>query len=146
MLRSRCSRFDPYIALRVVPMTAPGNVTIATMPRRDTILDATSPNGCSYRHSLFSTDQSTTQKQLMDEAPAYRSLKASGEGRVEITFNSNPPPPSAHLVHLLLIHKAGRRLASKLLCLLDADRRERAGTSRQNSMLAKYLIFWREAR
>jgi hypothetical protein len=125
----------------------PGNATIATIPRWDAIFDTTCPDGCSYRCFLFSTDQSMTQKQLMEEASSYRSLKASGEGRVEMTFNSKLNPPSAHLVHLLLIHLLGRRLASKLLCWLNADRggRER-GLSDKHSNSAKYLIFWREAR
>ncbi len=42
--------------------------------------------------SLFSTDQSVTQKQLMEEASLYWSLKASEEGRVEIAFNSKLNP------------------------------------------------------
>ncbi len=42
--------------------------------------------------SLFSTDQSTTEKRSMEEASSYRSLEASGEERVEITFNSKSNP------------------------------------------------------
>jgi hypothetical protein len=79
----------------------PINATIATMQRGDTTLDATSAGGCSYGCYLFSTDQSTAQKQLMEEAPSYQLLKAlgEGEGRVKITFNSKINP----LVHILCI-------------------------------------------
>ncbi len=48
---------------------------------------------------LFSSDQWTTQKQLMEEASSYQLLKVLGEGRVEITFNSKPNP----LMHILRI-------------------------------------------
>ncbi len=62
-------------------------------------LDATSPNRWSYGQFLFSTDQLTKQKQLVEEASSYQLLKVLGEGRVEITFNSKPNP----CMHIFLI-------------------------------------------
>ena len=44
------------------------------------ILDAMRLDGCNYRLSLFSTNQPTTQKQLMEEASSFRSLKGVGRG------------------------------------------------------------------
>ena len=104
MLQSRCSHFDLLELSQTshfawsLTMT-PGNATIVTTPRRDTILDTTSPGGYSYQGSLFSTDQLMAQKHLMEEASSYLLLKALGEGRVEINFNSKPN----HLVHILCI-------------------------------------------
>ncbi len=67
---NRCSRFDlsewSQTSHLVWSLTAtPGNATIETMPRWDTILDVTSPDGCSYQRSLLSTDRLRMQKQLM---------------------------------------------------------------------------------
>jgi hypothetical protein len=58
----------------------------------------------------------------MEEASSHQLPKALGEGRVEITFNSKTNPP---VVRTPLIQVSGRRLASKLLRRLDADRGER---------------------
>ncbi len=115
--QSRCSHFnlsEPSQTLHLAwsPMKTSHSTTITTMLRQDTILGDKS--WCVHRHSLFSPDQSTMQTQFMEEASSYWSLKALGEGRVEITFNSKPNP-SARLAHLLVIHVLGRRLASKLL-------------------------------
>ncbi len=67
-LQSRCSHYDlsewsQTLHLVWYPTTTPDIITITTMPRRDTILDATRPSGCSYQRSLFSTDWSTMQNQ-----------------------------------------------------------------------------------
>ncbi len=57
----------------------------------------------------------------------------------------NPTPPCAHLVPFSPIHILWRRLASKLLCWLDADRGERESGDWQTKILnwAKYLKWWR---
>jgi hypothetical protein len=97
--------------------TTPGSATIVAMLRRDTILEATGPDRCNCRISLFSTDGLTMPEQLMEEASSNQSLKASGEGRVEYKKNQfQTQPPCAHLVHLHLIPVSVRRLALKLLC------------------------------
>jgi hypothetical protein len=102
--QSRCSHFDlleqSQTLHRVWSLTTiPSNATITTIPRGDSVLAATSADGCSYQRSCFSTDPSTMQKQLMEEAPSYQSLKALREGKVEITFNSKHNP----LMHILSI-------------------------------------------
>ncbi len=62
-------------------------------------------------------------------------------------FKFRTQSSSAHLVHLLLIHILGRRLALKLLCWSIADRgRREQGLAYKTSNLAQYLKFWREAR
>jgi hypothetical protein len=58
----------------------------------------------------------------MEEVSSSRSPKGSGEGRIELKLNSRPNCLCAHLVHSSLIRISERRMASKLLRCLDADR------------------------
>ena len=66
------------------------------------ILDATCLDGCSYRPSLFSTNQPTMRKQLMEEASSSRSLKGVGRGENRIKNTIPNPTPCAYLMHILL--------------------------------------------
>jgi hypothetical protein len=53
----------------------------------------------------------------------FRSLKGTGRGENRINNSvPNPTPPCAYLMHSSLIHVSWRRLASKFLRCLDADR------------------------
>ena len=74
------SERSPTLHLELCQMKIPGSATIETTPRLGEILDATRLDGCNYRLSLFSTNQPTTQKQLMEEASSFRSLKGVGRG------------------------------------------------------------------
>ncbi len=127
MLQSRCSCFDcseqsQTLHLKWSPTKPPGNATIKTLQRQDTILGATSLNGCSYLLSSFSTDWSMMQKQLIGEASSHQLWKVVGGGESWNNFQFQTQPPRAHLVNLLLNHGLVRCLASKLLHWLVADR------------------------
>ena len=80
LMRMEIPRILITLHLELCQTKIPGSATIETTPRLGEILDATRLDGCNYRLSLFSTNQPTMRKQLMEEASSFRSLKGVGRG------------------------------------------------------------------